>query len=138
MALYAYEIMSMKMVSANTLKIGSYLVVEDAACQVMSIQISRPGKHGHAKSRIEAVGLIDKKKRITVMPSHDTVSVPMIEKRVAQILSFNDTVANVMDAESYETFDLKVPEAFKREFERRHRSFILGYSKRQSDETVER
>ena len=102
--------MTIKMTGANTLKAGSYLVLEGAACRVISIQISRPGKHGHAKSRIEAVGLIDKKKRITVMPSHDTVEVPMIDKRIAQVLSINGTKANVMDNENYENFELEIPE----------------------------
>ncbi len=77
------------------------------------MQISRPGKHGHAKVRLTAVGLVDDKKRIVVMPGHDSVEVPIIEKKSAQVLSVQDDIANVMDSESYETFDLKIPEELK-------------------------
>lgn len=105
--------MTTRSVGANTLKTGSYLVMEDAACKVTSIQISRPGKHGHAKMRIEGVGIIDGRKRIIVMPGHDSVDVPVIEKKTAQVLSVHDDTANVMDVETYETFDLKIPEELK-------------------------
>ena len=102
--------MAVKSVGANTLKHGSYVVMDGAACKVSTIQVSRPGKHGHAKMRIEGVGIIDGKKRVIVLPGHDHVEAPLIEKKTAQVLSVQDRVANVMDAETYETFDLKVPE----------------------------
>ena len=105
--------MTTKNVGANSLKAGSYLIIEGAACRVGSIQISRPGKHGHAKMRIEGVGIIDGKKRIIVIPGHDSVSVPIIEKKTAQVLSVQNDIANVMDAETYETFDLNIPEELK-------------------------
>ena len=47
------------------------------------------------------------------MPGHDNVEVPIIEKRSAQVLSVKGDTANVMDSETYETFDMKVPEEFK-------------------------
>jgi len=105
--------MTTKSVGATTLKVGSYLIMEGAACKVTNIQISRPGKHGHAKMRIEGMGLIDNKKRIIVMPGHDSVDVPIIDKKNAQILSVQGGIANVMDTETYETFDLKIPEELK-------------------------
>jgi translation initiation factor 5A len=77
---------------------------------VSDTQTSRPGKHGHAKVRLVAVGMIDGKKREVVMPGHDNIDVPIIEKKIAQILSIHDTTANVMDSETFETFDLKIPE----------------------------
>ncbi|MAG15680.1 translation initiation factor IF-5A [Candidatus Woesearchaeota archaeon] len=105
--------MTTKSVGANTLKSGSYLVMEGAACKVGNIQISRPGKHGHAKMRIEGVGILDGKKRIIVLPGHDHVEVPVIEKKTAQVLSVQGNTANVMDSETYETFDIKIPEELK-------------------------
>jgi len=107
------EIMATKPVPINTIQKGGYLVIDGAACKAGNIQVSRPGKHGHAKIRMEAVGLIDGKKRIIVAPGHDHVEVPIIEKKSAQVLSISGDVANVMDSESYETFDLKIPEELK-------------------------
>lgn len=102
-----------KIVGMHALKTGSYVIVDGVACRVTSIQTSRPGKHGHAKMRVEAVGLLDKKKRIFVKPGSDTIDVPIIEKKTAQVLSVSGDMANVMDSESYETFDLKIPEELK-------------------------
>ena len=105
--------MTTKMVSANNFQKGNFIVLDGAACRVVDVEISKPGKHGHSKVRISAIGLMDDKKRIVVMPGHDNVEVPIIEKRNAQVLSVHDDFANVMDAETYETFDLKIPEEFK-------------------------
>jgi len=102
-----------KQVSIGTLQKGSYCVIENVACRVVDIQISRPGKHGHAKSRISAVGLLDDKKRVIVAPSHDNIDVPLVEKRTAQVLSINGNMANVMDIETFETFDLKIEDELK-------------------------
>ncbi len=105
--------MTTKMSAANNVQKGSFIVLEGAACKVVDVEISKPGKHGHSKVRISAVGLVDDKKRIVVMPGHDNVEVPLIEKRTAQVLSVHGDMTNVMDSETYETFDLKIPEEFK-------------------------
>jgi translation initiation factor 5A len=105
--------MATKIVSVGGLQKGNYVVVDGAACRVVDTQVSRPGKHGHAKVRLTAVGIVDEKKRIVVMPGHDSIEVPVIEKKTAQVLSVQDNMANVMDSESYETFDLKIPEELK-------------------------
>ncbi|MCK5281921.1 MAG: translation initiation factor IF-5A [Nanoarchaeota archaeon] len=99
-----------KPVSIGSLKKGNFIVIEGIACKVFDIQVSRPGKHGHAKIRMTGVGLTDGKKRIIMAPGHDHVDTPLIEKKTAQVLSLSGNTANVMDNESYETFDLAVPE----------------------------
>jgi translation initiation factor 5A len=101
--------------SVATLQKGNYVVIDGVASIVSDTQTSRPGKHGHAKVRLTAVGMIDGKKRELVMPGHDNIDVPIIEKKNAQVLSINGSSANVMDSESFETFDLKIPEELKAE-----------------------
>ena len=102
-----------KQESAGNIQKGSFIIMDGVACRVNSVQTSKPGKHGHAKCRIEAVGLIDDKKRIEVMPGHASVDVPIITKKAAQVLSVNGNIANVMEAETFETFDLEIPEEVK-------------------------
>jgi len=100
-------------ISAGSLKPGRYVIIDGVACVVKSVQTSRPGKHGHAKCRIEAVGLIDNQKKIIVKPGHDKMDSPIIEKETAQVLSIQGNTANVMDAKTYETFDIEIPEELK-------------------------
>lgn len=105
--------MTTKLVQASSCKPGSYIVIDDAACKVASTDTSKPGKHGSAKVRIVAIGLLDGKRREIVCPASDNVSVPVIEKRSAQVLSVSGDVANLMDEETYETFDLEIPDELK-------------------------
>jgi len=102
-----------KNATVGSLKVGSYIVIDGVACKVISTATSRPGKHGHAKVNMMAVGLIDGKKRNLVMPGHDNIEVPIVEKKNAQVLSISGNMANVMDNESYETFDLEIPNELK-------------------------
>ena len=102
--------MTTKLVEPGQIKVGGYIVIDGEACKVSDTSVSRPGKHGHAKYRIVAVGLIDGKKRDMVLPGHDKVEVPIIEKKTAQVLSVTGDKANVMDSESFETFDLDIPD----------------------------
>ncbi len=90
-------------------KVGRYIVVEGAACQIVNIQKSSPGKHGHAKYRIDAVDLITGSKKNLMLTGHAKVDVPIIGKKPAQILSVSGNTASVMDMETYETFDLEIP-----------------------------
>ena len=99
--------------SVASLRPGSYVVIEGVACKVNKIETSRPGKHGHAKCRIDASGLIDGNKKVIVLPGHDKIDVPIIDKKSAQVLSIKGEEANIMDEESYETFDIKIPNELK-------------------------
>ena len=107
--------MSTKLSSIGSLKIGNYVVIDGEACKIVDIQISRPGKHGHAKVRCVGVGIIDGRKREVVKPGHDNVEVPIVDKRNAQVLSITGNTANVMDAETFETMDMEIPEDMKSE-----------------------
>ena len=102
-----------KLASVGSMQKGRYVVVDDAACKVTDIQVSRPGKHGHAKVRLSAVGILDGKKRQIVMPGHDNIAVPVIDKKTAQVLSISGNMANIMDTETFETFDLEIPDELK-------------------------
>ena len=107
--------MTTNAVPATRLKVGDIILLDgegDNIFKAKKISTSAPGKHGHAKYRIVAIDLIDNKKYDVVMP-HGQVEVPIIEKKNAQVLSIQGDVANVMDLETYETFDLKIPEELK-------------------------
>lgn len=104
-----------KLVSVGTLKKGDTIIIDEAPCKITDTATSRPGKHGHAKVNLMAVGILDGKKRQIVMPGHDKIEVPIIEKKSAQILSISGNTANVMDMETYETFEMEIPEELKTE-----------------------
>ncbi|MBI2105396.1 translation initiation factor IF-5A [Candidatus Woesearchaeota archaeon] len=100
----------LKQVQVTGLKPGRYVVIDGIACKINKIDTSKPGKHGHAKCRIEAVGLIRGEKKVVVLPGHDKLDSPVIEKKSAQVLSISENTASVMDEETFETFDLEIPD----------------------------
>ncbi|MBU4502805.1 MAG: translation initiation factor IF-5A [Nanoarchaeota archaeon] len=102
--------MNTKQTTAGTLKQGTSVVFDGIACTVKKVDKSKTGKHGSAKCRIEAIGMINGEKIIKVMPASNNVDVPIIEKKTAQVLSINGNTANVMDTETYETFDIEIPD----------------------------
>ncbi len=107
--------MAYKLVNATELRTGSFIEIEKDFYVVKSIETSKTGKHGHAKCRIEANSLTGGKKKVLVVPGHERFEVPMIDKRKAQVLSVHGDTTSVMDLESYENFDLDIPEEFKEE-----------------------
>jgi translation initiation factor 5A len=102
--------MAFKMINANEAKPGTTILVDGAPCNVKSNDISKTGKHGHMKCRIEAIGVIDGKKRVFVKGGHERLDVPLIEKKKAQVMSVVGDKATVMDLESFETIDIKIEE----------------------------
>jgi translation initiation factor 5A len=102
--------MAAKVIEATEMRIGTIILLDGIAHQVKKADISKTGKHGHAKVRYEATNIYTGKKKVGVVPGHDRFEVPMIDKRKAQVLSVADNVASVMDSESFENYEIPIPE----------------------------
>ena len=100
--------MSWVQAEVRELKEGRYILIDEEPCKIISISISKPGKHGEAKSRIDAVGLFDGKTRSVVHPVKHKIGVPLIDKRQAQVLAIHGDVIQLMDMTTYENFELPV------------------------------
>ena len=97
---------------AKELKEGKYVLVDDIPCRVVEIDKSKPGKHGAAKMRVTAIGVFGGEKKTLLTPSDADVEVPIIDRKVVQIMSVNGKTAQVMDNQTYEMYDLEIPEEF--------------------------
>lgn len=103
-----------ELTDVRSLRVNRYVILDDEPCKIMSISTSKPGKHGEAKARIEAIGIFDGQKRSVVHPVKHKVNVPIIDKRTAQILALvGDDAVQLMDLETYETFEIDIPEEYK-------------------------
>ncbi len=105
--------MVLKLITATGAKPGITFLLEGEAVTVISNDISKTGKHGASKCRIEAREVFTNKKKIVAVPGDTKFEVPMIEKKRAQVLSVNENTASVMDLESYETLDVTFAEELK-------------------------
>lgn len=104
--------MAEKMTEIKNCKPGSYIMIDGEACKVLSMTKSKPGKHGAAKVRLDAVGIFDDRKRTLMKPASTSVEVPIIEKKKAQVISVSGNIAQLMDLVTYETFECSIPEEF--------------------------
>ena len=52
-----------------------------------------------------------------VVPGHDKFEVPLVNKNKAQVLSVSNKKVNVMDLESFESFEIEITEEQEKELE---------------------
>ena len=108
--------MVLKIINATEVKVGTNIIIDGESCTVKKIDISKTGKHGHAKCRVECVGILSDNKKVFVVPGHERLEVPLVDKRKGQVLSIEDKVS-IMDLESFETLEVAAPEEVKAELE---------------------
>lgn len=99
------------------MKPGSYILIDGEVLRVDKLQTSKPGKHGSAKARIEARGVFTDVKKIFVKPADTKIQVPVILKKNAQVVAVMGDTAQLMDLETYETYDVPVPDEFKNQLD---------------------
>ena len=108
--------MVLKIINATEARVGTNIMIDGKPYTVKKIDISKTGKHGHAKARIEAVGIISGQKKVFVIPGHDKLEIPLVDKRKGQVLSISEKVS-VMDLENFETIEIGCSEKIKSELE---------------------
>ena len=101
--------MSIKKSEAKSLKPGSYFIIDGEPCRVISMDKSKPGKHGSAKANIVAVGFFDNRKRNVIVPADRMVDVPLIDKTSATVIADMGESYSLMDSETYETYEVLKP-----------------------------
>lgn len=99
-----------KPVDVGSLKIGQYVIIDDEPCRIVEFEKSKPGKHGAAKARIVGISVFTGQKKSIISPVDAKVNVPVIEKRTAQVISVSGDSVQLMDMESYLTFETTMPE----------------------------
>jgi translation initiation factor 5A len=99
-----------KPVELGSIKVGSYVMIDNEPCRIVDYSKSKPGKHGSAKARVVAIGVFDGVKRSFVKPVDSNVEVPLIEKRSGQVLAMLPNAVQLMDLETYEVLESPLPE----------------------------
>jgi len=95
-------------VEVRELKEGRYVILDDEPCIIKSISHSKPGKHGSAKARVDAIGIFDNQKRSNVSPVTTKIYVPTVERKTGQVLSISETSVQLMDLGDFSTVDVPI------------------------------
>jgi translation initiation factor 5A len=99
-----------KPMDVGSLRVGSYIIIDDQPCKIVSYSKSKPGKHGAAKARIVAISVFDETKKTIVKPVSAQVDVPLIEKKTGQVIALLPAVVQLMDLETYEMTEAPYPD----------------------------
>lgn len=105
--------MVLRLINAHDIHPGVTFMADGEPYTAKSNDISKTGKHGASKCRIDAVSIFTGKKKIIAVPGHDRFEVPLIEKKKAQVLNVLGDRVSVMDLESFETMELPFLEEIK-------------------------
>ena len=109
--------MVLKIINATEARVGTNLTLEGEFYTVKKMDVSKTGKHGHAKCRIEAENMVSGSKKVFVTPGHDRFEVPLVNKNKGQVLSITENHASIMDLESFETIEVSLPPELKGQIE---------------------
>ncbi|MDY6958526.1 MAG: translation initiation factor IF-5A, partial [Halobacteriota archaeon] len=58
-------------------------------------------------------GLFDGQKRSIVQPVNAKIDVPLVERKLGQVLSIANDTVQIMNMDDYSTMELKIPEDIK-------------------------
>ncbi len=101
----------------KNVKEGDYIVIDGEPCVATKRKTSSAGKHGSTKVRLRTKGIVDGKKRQIVKPSDAKIKVPIIDKKVGQVISVTSNSVQLMDLGSYETFEMAIPDDYSDDLE---------------------
>lgn len=113
---------------AKDLKEGRFVIIDGEPCRVIEIQTSAPGKHGAAKMRIVGIGIFDGVKRILLKPADASIEIPIVERKIAQVVAVTGNVAQLMDPQTYEMFELQIPSEMLNEIAAGREVELLDYA----------
>ena len=94
----------------KNLKKGNFIFIDDVPCRVVSVNVSKSGKHGAAKARVEGMGLFDNRRRSIIKPADAKVDAPVVLRKQGQVLSVVGEKAQIMDLTDYSNFEIDIPE----------------------------
>ncbi len=101
--------MSTMYAELGDLKVGSFIVIDGEPCRIVEMSKAKTGKHGSAKAHVVAIGIFSGSKKTLVAPVSQRVEVPIIDKRTAQVLAITGDTVQLMDLNTYETFEVDMP-----------------------------
>ncbi len=96
--------------SMKDIKPGKFMLIDGVPCRVVDVETSAPGKHGAAKMRVTGIGIFDGSKKTLLKPSSGDAEIPIISKKKAQVVSISGNTAQLMNLETYETYEIQIPE----------------------------
>lgn len=94
---------------AGQIKKGGHMMIKGKPCKVLSISVSKTGKHGHAKCNFLATDIFTGKKYEDMIPSTHGTTVPVVNRSDWEIIDIDGEELTLMDEGGNQKTDLNLP-----------------------------
>ena len=84
-------------------------MIKGKPCKVLSISVSKTGKHGHAKCNFLAVDIFTGKKYEDMVPSTHGTTVPVVRREDWELIDIEGDEVTLMDEGGTQKTDLNLP-----------------------------
>ena len=85
------------------------MMIKGKPCKVLSISVSKTGKHGHAKCNFLATDIFTGKKLEDMVPSSHGTTVPVVVRSEWEIIDIEEEVLTLMDEAGNQKTDMNLP-----------------------------
>ena len=94
---------------AGQIKKGGFMMIKGHPCKVLSISVSKTGKHGHAKCNFVATDIFTGKKYEDMVPSTHGTTVPIVKREDWELIDIEGDEVTLMDEGGNQKTDLNLP-----------------------------
>lgn len=84
-------------------------MIKGHPCKVLSISVSKTGKHGHAKCNFTATDIFTGKKYEDMIPSTHGTTVPIVNRTEWELIDIDGDEVTLMDEGGVQKTDLNLP-----------------------------
>lgn len=85
------------------------MMIKGKPCKVLSISVSKTGKHGHAKCNFTATDIFTGKKYEDMIPSTHGTTVPIVNRSEWEVIDIDGDELTLMDEGGNQKTDLNLP-----------------------------
>lgn len=95
---------------ASSINHNRYMMIKGKPCKVLSISVSKTGKHGHAKCNFVATDIFTGKKYEDMIPSTHGTTVPIVNRSDWEVIDIDEEgELTLMDEAGNQKTDLNLP-----------------------------
>eukprot|EP00550_Attheya_septentrionalis_P002682 CAMPEP_0198289956 /NCGR_PEP_ID=MMETSP1449-20131203/7969_1 /TAXON_ID=420275 /ORGANISM="Attheya septentrionalis, Strain CCMP2084" /LENGTH=158 /DNA_ID=CAMNT_0043988363 /DNA_START=73 /DNA_END=549 /DNA_ORIENTATION=+ len=94
---------------AGQVKKGGYMMIKGKPCKILTISVSKTGKHGHAKCNFLATDIFTGKKLEDMIPSSHGTTVPIVNRSEWEIIDIDGEELTLMDEGGNQKTDMNLP-----------------------------
>jgi translation initiation factor 5A len=96
-------------VLTRVLALYRYMMIKGKPCKILSISVSKTGKHGHAKCNFLATDIFTGRKLEDMIPSSHGTTVPIVLRADWEVINIEDEELTLMDEAGTQKTDLNLP-----------------------------